>query len=105
MKRFFLLCVFVFGAATGPLLAAPSCNDCKDLPFLFKELMEQEYLRDQFDSYVKQSYYPPTVGQMYDSVTKRFNDTFYSAPATAVRQEQTPRRTAPEARPTARGPG
>jgi polyhydroxyalkanoate synthesis regulator phasin len=81
MSRFFLLCLLVFSAATGPLLGAPSCNDCKDLPFLFKELMEQEYLRDQFDSYVKQSYYPPTVGQMYDSVTRRFNDTFYSAPA------------------------
>ena len=77
MKRTLLACLLLFGVLINAAFGAESCNECKDLPFLYKELLEQEYLRDQFDSYVKQSYYPPTVKQMYTSVEKRFKGTFY----------------------------
>lgn len=77
MKRFVVL-LLVLAAAAPASLAARPCDECKDLPRLFRELMEQEFLRDQFDSYVRQAYYPPTVDQMYASVEKRFNETFYS---------------------------
>jgi len=77
MKRTVLLCLLV-GIPTQAVLAKQSCDQCKDLPFLFRELMQQEYLRGQFESYIKQAYYPPTVGQMYANVEGRFNDTFYS---------------------------
>jgi hypothetical protein len=84
MKRTLLFCLLVFCTTITPVFGAPSCDQCKDLPFLFRELMQQEYLRDQFDSYVKQAYYPPTVGQMYTTVEKRFNTTFYSSAESAA---------------------
>ena len=75
MKRALLFYVLVFVLPALPLFGAQGCDRCKDLPFLFPELMQQEYLRDQFESYIKQSYYPPTVGQIYRNVEVRFNDT------------------------------
>jgi len=79
MKRTLLLCLLAFGTPIQAVFGKQSCDQCKDLPFLFRELMQQEYLREQFESYIKQSYYPPTVGQMYRNVEGRFNDTFYSS--------------------------
>jgi len=79
MKRMWLFCLLISGLPAIPVSAAQKCDQCKDLPFLFRELMQQEYLRDQFESYIKQAYYPPTVGQMYKNVEGRFNSTFYSS--------------------------
>jgi len=85
MKKISLLCLlFIIVTFTSPAFGAQKCDQCKDLPFLFRELMQQEYLRDQFESYVRQSYYPPTVKQMYESVERRFNATFYSSPQSAA---------------------
>lgn len=45
--------------------AAPTkpstCNECKDLPRLYRELLEQEFLRKTFESWKKQDYYPRSV--------------------------------------------
>ncbi len=84
MKWNLVLCFVVFGVLTSPVYAAKPCNECKDLPYLFRELMEQEFLRDQFNSYVKQAYYPPTVQQMYSTVERRFNEAFYSTKGTST---------------------
>lgn len=39
----------------------PTCNECKDLPRLYRELLEQEFLRNTFESWKKQQYYPRSV--------------------------------------------
>lgn len=41
----------------------PTCDDCKDLPRLYRELLEQEYLRKLFESWKSQQYYPRSVEQ------------------------------------------
>jgi hypothetical protein len=46
--------------------AAGGCNECKDLPRLYRELLEQQFLRDKFNSWVKQAYYPASVKNMQD---------------------------------------
>jgi len=41
----------------------PTCDDCKDLPRLYRELLEQEFLRKLFESWKRQEYYPRSVEQ------------------------------------------
>lgn len=71
MKVPFLLAgvVVVCLAGMTPVLAKPpaapakppTCNECKDLPRLYRELLEQEFLRNTFESWKKQQYYPRSV--------------------------------------------
>ncbi len=49
----------------------PDCSDCKDLPKLYRELLEQEFLRNLFKSWVDQSYYPATVDTMQKYAAKQ----------------------------------
>lgn len=42
----------------------PDCSKCSDLPMLYRELLEHEFLRNQFDSWIRQRYYPATVDIM-----------------------------------------
>ena len=56
------LCCVLAGASASA--KTPSCNECRDLPRLYRELLEQEFLRNLFDTWIKQSYYPGTVQTM-----------------------------------------
>lgn len=65
-----LWCVLAAAPATAK---APSCNECRDLPRLYRELLEQEFLRNLFDKWIKQSYYPGTVGTMQKAAQGQLN--------------------------------
>jgi hypothetical protein len=60
-------------AAPPATAKAPSCDECRDLPRLYRELLEQEFLRKLFDSWIKQSYYPGTVGTMQKAAQSQLN--------------------------------
>ena len=47
--------------------AAAGCDKCSDLPRLYRELLEQEFLRNRFDRWVKEAYYPVSVEAMQQS--------------------------------------
>jgi hypothetical protein len=47
--------------------AAAGCDRCSDLPRLYRELLEQEFLRNRFNQWVKQAYYPVSVKEMQQS--------------------------------------
>jgi len=54
-------------AATPPRPAAalsPGCDQCADLPALYRELLEQEFLRNRFDRWVREAYYPVSIEAM-----------------------------------------
>lgn len=53
-------------AAPLPAHSAAGCDQCKDLPRLYRELLEQQFLRDKFNSWITQSYYPASVSNMQD---------------------------------------
>jgi len=44
--------------------AAPGCDRCEDLPQLYRELLEQEFLRAKFQSWIDQAYYPTSISSM-----------------------------------------
>ncbi len=50
-----------------PASAAAGCDKCSDLPRLYRELLEQEFLRNRFDRWVKEAYYPVSVEAMQQS--------------------------------------
>jgi len=53
---------------TTPASAAVAgCDRCSDLPRLYRELLEQEFLRNRFDRWVKEAYYPVSVAAMQQS--------------------------------------
>ena len=60
-------------AAAPAAAKAPSCNECRDLPRLYRELLEQEFLRNLFGSWIKQSYYPGTVKTMQQAAQSQLN--------------------------------
>ena len=53
--------------ATSAPAAAAGCDKCSDLPKLYRELLEQEFLRNRFDRWVKEAYYPVSVDAMQQS--------------------------------------
>ncbi len=65
-----LLVVFICGlmmaaAAPPPARAlSPGCDQCADLPALYRELLEQEFLRNRFDRWVREAYYPISIAEM-----------------------------------------
>jgi hypothetical protein len=61
----------VLVTATPALAAAPGCNQCKDLPKLYRELLEQEFLRNRFDRWVKEAYYPVSVSAMQEAAASQ----------------------------------
>lgn len=50
-----------------PASAANDCDKCSDLPRLYRELLEQEFLRNRFNQWVKEAYYPVSVEAMQQS--------------------------------------
>ena len=56
-----LACLITTASAPA---AAAGCDKCSDLPRLYRELLEQEFLRNRFDRWVKEAYYPVSVEAM-----------------------------------------
>jgi len=57
----------LLAAAPAPAAPPPDCSKCSALPMLYRELLEQEFLRKLFDKWISQSYYPATMTTMQDS--------------------------------------
>lgn len=57
------------GLRAAQAAAPPSCDECKDLPMLYRELLEQEFLLAKFKSWVDQAYYPASIKSMQDSAS------------------------------------
>ncbi|MFS2051960.1 hypothetical protein ACEN8K_24055, partial [Variovorax sp. CT11-76] len=49
--------------------AAPDCDRCQDLPRLYREMLEQEFLRAKFQSWIAQAYYPLSIEAMQTQAT------------------------------------
>jgi hypothetical protein len=56
---------------TSAPAAAAGCDKCSDLPKLYRELLEQEFLRNRFDRWVKEAYYPVSVEAMQQSAAEQ----------------------------------
>jgi hypothetical protein len=61
MNRSLLLLLLALFAATAARAEASKCDQCSDLPRLYRELLDQEFLAEKFNSWVKQSYYPRSI--------------------------------------------
>jgi hypothetical protein len=70
------LVALAFAAALPLAVPAPvhalskNCDQCADLPRLYRELLEQEFLRNKFDSWVREAYYPVSIEAMQSSAVK-----------------------------------
>ncbi len=71
MKRWLFLLTLAIGAALAPAGRAmsPGCDQCADLPALYRELLEQEFLRNRFERWIREAYYPVTVDEMQRAAT------------------------------------
>lgn len=49
--------------------AAPDCDSCQDLPRLYREMLEQEFLRAKFQTWISQAYYPLSIDAMQTQAT------------------------------------
>jgi hypothetical protein len=52
----------------------PDCSECKDLPMLYRELLEQEFLRNLFESWIKQEYYPRSTDELKASAERQLGN-------------------------------
>lgn len=59
--------------AAAPAHASKTCDQCEDLPRLYRELLEQEFLRNKFQSWVSQAYYPVSIDAMQQSARNALN--------------------------------
>jgi hypothetical protein len=58
-------------AAPAPAHAlSQNCDQCADLPRLYRELLEQEFLRNKFNSWIREAYYPVSIEAMQASAAK-----------------------------------
>jgi polyhydroxyalkanoate synthesis regulator phasin len=67
------------GLAAGLAAQGPRCDGCDSLPALEQELAEQQWLRNKFREYTRQSDYQLTasdVGDLQQRVTNAFNRQF-----------------------------
>jgi hypothetical protein len=62
--RLFVAVALLVASFPGRPSAATGCSECADLPNLYRELLEQEYLRNRFESWIKQQYYPRSVSEL-----------------------------------------
>jgi len=71
MKRWLFLLALALSTAIAPDARAlsPGCDQCADLPTLYRELLEQEFLRNRFERWIREAYYPVTVDEMQRSAT------------------------------------
>jgi hypothetical protein len=52
----------------------PDCSKCSDLPMLYRELLEQEFLRNLFESWIKQDYYPRSTDEIKASAERQLSN-------------------------------
>lgn len=52
----------------------PDCSKCSDLPKLYRELLEQEFLRNLFDSWIKQNYYPTSTDELKAAAERQLSN-------------------------------
>ncbi len=71
MTRWVFLLTLAIGAALAPTARAmsPGCDQCADLPKLYRELLEQEFLRNRMERWIREAYYPVTVDEMQRAAT------------------------------------
>ncbi len=68
-----LLATFAVAAALPLAAATPThalsknCDMCSDLPGLYRELLDQEFLRNKFDRWISEAYYPRSIEAMQAS--------------------------------------
>ena len=53
---------------------SPNCDKCSDLPELYRELLEQEFLLNHFQSMIDQQYFPRSIDQMKDAAARKLTD-------------------------------
>ena len=71
MMRWVFLAMLLVNAATLPAARAlsPGCDQCADLPTLYRELLEQEFLRNRFERWIREAYFPVSVDAMQRTAT------------------------------------
>ena len=68
------LCLPLAAAAPPPAAAlSPGCDQCADLPALYRELLEQEFLRNRFDRWIREAYYPVSIEAMQSAAVNALN--------------------------------
>lgn len=50
-----------------------NCDRCEDLPRLYRELLEQEFLRAKFESWIRQAYYPASIESVQAAAVAALN--------------------------------
>ena len=67
MMRWVFLAMLLVNAATLPAARAlsPGCDQCADLPTLYRELLEQEFLRNRFERWIREAYFPISIDAIF----------------------------------------
>jgi len=53
---------------------SPNCDKCSDLPKLYRELLEQEFLAKHFQSMIDQQYFPRSLDQIKDNAARKLTE-------------------------------
>jgi hypothetical protein len=71
LLAFLVLCLPLAVAVPSSAQAmSRGCDQCADLPTLYRELLEQEFLRNRFDRWIREAYYPASIDAMQSSAVK-----------------------------------
>ena len=69
-----VLCLpFAAGAPPPARALSPNCDQCADLPALYRELLEQEFLRNRFERWIREAYYPVSIDAMQSAAVSALN--------------------------------
>jgi hypothetical protein len=72
MRRCLVIAIVLL-TSTLPSHASPGCDQCADLPMLYRELLEQEFLRNRFERWIREAYYPVSIAEMRAAAIRDLN--------------------------------